>query len=110
MAEITRAYRERNIERIQALLVEYEADAETVDTHDFGSRLMQILCRIAEATLRLKTVKKELKELKRSEMNRFRQAIEAEEARGADPVGELVRSIGAQIRQAKAQLREMRRA
>lgn len=110
MAEITRAYREGNIERIQTLLVEYEADAETAETHDFGSRLMQLLCRIAEATLRFKAIKKEYKELKRCEMNRFRRAIEADEARGGDPIGDLVRSINAQIREARAQLREMRRA
>ena len=107
MAALNTAYRDGDFARMQTLLHDYEQRPEAITGEDVGAKLIRLIRQVAQLEQRIAATEDEIAALHASELHQLRHQIEAEEAQGRDPLGQLAAQLQRQIetvRQTLAQL------
>jgi hypothetical protein len=107
MAALNAAYRAGDFARVQTLLHDYEQRPEAITGEDVGAKLIRLIRQVAQLEQHLAATEYEIAALRASELQQLQQRIEAEEAQGRDPLGQLAAQLQRQIetvRQILAQL------
>jgi len=101
MAQINLAYKRGDLHAIERLIKEYGEDPEAIVGEDVASRIVKTIRRIAQLRRRIEQVEQELDALKQTDVYQLRQTIEQQEAKGADPLGDLACDLKTQISEKK---------
>jgi hypothetical protein len=107
MASLNLAYERRDLREIERLVTEFGQDPEAIVGEDIGSRIVKTLRRIAQLRRRLGELHLELEAHKQSEAYELRQTIEAGDAGGEDPLGDLAAQLTKEISKREAELKAM---
>lgn len=110
MAEVNKAYAEGDIERLEAILEEWEASPDAIEGEDVGSRLVRTIRMIARVKRRLGQIEKEVQALMETELYELKIRIDEAVQEGRDLIEEMAASVDAQIERARARLEELRAA
>lgn len=107
MAALNAAYRDGDLARIEALLHDYEQRPEAITGEDVGAKLIRLIRQVAQLEQRLATTEEEIAALRASELYQLQQQIQAEEAQGRDPLGQLAAQLQRQIKTARRTLAQL---
>ena len=110
MAEVNKAYAEGDIERLEAILEEWEASPDAIEGEDVGSRLVRTIRMIARVKRRLGQIEKEVQALTETELYELKIRINEAAQEERDLIEELAAGVDAQIERARARLEELRAA
>ena len=89
-------------------MTEFGQDPEAVVGEDIASRIVKAIRRIDQLRRRLTGLQAELAEFQQTEAFQLRQSVEASEASGEDPLGDLARHLAREIARREADLRAVR--
>ena len=107
MAEVNRAYREGDVNRLEAILTEWQSSPDAIEGEDVPSRLVRTIRMIARVRTRLAQIELEMQAMVESDLHALRQkCLDAAEA-GKDLLQEMADKVGAEIRAAKASLESL---
>lgn len=101
MAQINLAYKRGDLQAIERLIKEYGEDPEAIFGEDVASQIVKTIRRIAQLRRRIEQVEQELEALKKTDVYQLKQTIEHQEAKGADPLGDLACDLKTQISEKK---------
>ena len=104
MSDLNAAYARGDLEAIKALIRKHQDDPSEVHGDDTGARIVRAIRTIAQLRARIAEIQSELDALQGTELYQLKLKAEAEEARGGDPLGNLARSLTAQILEKRTQL------
>lgn len=93
MAKLNNAYERGDLVEVERLIEAFGQDPEFIVSEDVGSRIVKAIRRIAQLKRRLAELGAELEALRRSDGFELRETVEAAEARGEDPIGELAAKL-----------------
>ncbi|MBI4383276.1 MAG: J domain-containing protein [Nitrospinae bacterium] len=93
MARLNMAYEGLDEHRIRAILQEWEDGRKTDDAAGLGLQLVKAIRKIAQARLRLESIRDETERLRNCEMFKLMEKIGAAEKEGRDILGEMVSEI-----------------
>jgi hypothetical protein len=97
MAEVNLAYEQGDQTAIQKRMEEFGQDPETIVGEDVGSRIVKAIRRIAQLRRRLNELQQEIDAQRKTEIWQLKKNIEEGEAKGGDPLGDLVRQLKQQV-------------
>jgi len=89
-------------------VTEFGQDPEAIVGEDIASRIVKAIRRIAQLRRRLADLQTELEAYQQTEVFRLRQTIEASQALGEDPLGDLAEHLAQEISQRGANLKAVR--
>jgi len=101
MAAVNDAYAAGDIERLRQILQEWESSPESVIGEGIAVDLVRIIRSISQIKGRLKTIEKEIKTIKETEMHKMMMQVQEAEKSGRDLLNELADKIDADIKLAK---------
>ncbi len=101
MAEVNDAYANGDIERLRQILHEWESSPESVIGEGIASDLVRMIRSISQIKGRLKTIEKEIKTIKETEMYKMMIQVQEAEKNGRDLLKELSVKIDSDIKLAK---------
>ncbi len=104
MAEVNDAYANGDIERLRQILQEWESSPESVIGEGIASDLVRMIRSISQIKGRLKTIEKEIKTIKETEMHKMMMQVQEAEENGRDLLTELADKIDSDIQLAKEKL------
>jgi hypothetical protein len=107
MAALNLAYERGDLKEIERLVIEFGEDPEAIVGEDVGSRIVKTIRRIAQLRRRLGELQLELEAHEKSEAYELRQAIEAGDASGDNPLEDLARQLTKEISEREAELKAM---
>jgi hypothetical protein len=107
MTALNAAYRAGDPTRIEALLHDHERRPEAITGEDVGARLIRLIRQIAQLEHHLAATDDEIAALRASDLYQLRQQIDAEEAQGRDPFGQLAAQLHHQIETLRRALAEL---
>lgn len=107
MAALNLAYERGDLKEIERLVAEFGQDPEAIVGEDVGSRIVKTIRRIAQLRRRLGELQMELEAHKKSEAYELRQTIEAADASGDDPLGDLAKQLVKEISEREAELKAL---
>jgi len=108
MTLVNLAYECGNLREIERLVTEFGQDPEAVVGEDIASRIVKAIRRIAQLRRRLADLQAGLAEFQQTEAFQLRRSVEASEASGEDPLGDLAMHLAQEIARRKADLRAVR--
>ncbi len=108
MALVNLAYERGDQRAIEKLIEEFGQDPEAIVGEDIGSRIVKAIRRIAQLRRRLGEIQQEIEVLKKTEIFQLKQNIEKAEARGDDPLGDLVQQLVKELSERKIRLKAAR--
>ena len=104
MAEVNDAYANGDIERLRQILKEWESSPESVTGEWIAFDLVRMIRSISQIKGRLKTIEKEIKTIKETEMHKMMMQVQEAEENGRDLLNELADKIDSDIQLAKGKL------
>jgi len=104
MAEVNDAYANGDIERLRQILQEWESSPESVKGEGIAVDLVKMIRSISQIKGRLKTIEKEIKTIKETEMHKMMIQVQEAEENGRDLLSELADKIDSDIRLVKERL------
>lgn len=108
MAEANQAYEEGNIEKLQAILQNWETSPESVKGEGISFELIRIIRQIAQSRERLKAIQAEITALEQTELYQLKtKAIEAEEV-GQDLLADMADELDEQINLSMQKLKDLK--
>jgi|ERR1700722_19619563 hypothetical protein len=96
-----------DLKEVERLMTEFGQDPEAIIGEDVRSCIVKAIRRIAQLQRRLSELQLELEAHKKSEAYELRQTIEAADARGNDPLGDLATQLINEICEREAELMAM---
>ena len=99
MKRLNLAYEQGDLSAIEKIISEYGEDPDAIVGEDVASRIVKAIRRIAQLRRRLTEIQQE-----KTEIFQLRQAIEEQEAKGGDPLGDLARNLELQISKKTAKM------
>lgn len=105
MAALNLAYERGDLKEIERLVAEFGQDPEAIVGEDVGSQIVKTIRRIAQLRRRLGELQLELNAHKKSEAYELRQTVEAADASGDDPLGDLAKQLVNEISEREAELK-----
>lgn len=108
MSEANQAYSEGDVERLNAILREWETSPEAIEGEDVGSRLIRTIRMISRVRRRISAIENELKELMLSELYELKRRVDEAKEEGRDLIMEIASQIDEQIKIANKRLAELR--
>ena len=106
MALLNLAYENGDIREIDRLVAEFGTDPEAVVGEDIASRIVKAIRRIAQLRRRLSELNAEIDVFQQTDAYELKQTIDAAEADGTDPLGELASELAREIAKREAELRQ----
>jgi hypothetical protein len=97
MALVNLAYERGDQAAIEKVIQEFGQDPEWIVGEDIGSRIVKAVRRNAQLRRRLDEVQQEMDGMQKSEIFQLKQNIQAAEAKGDDPLGELAQQLMQEI-------------
>ena len=110
MAQVNLAYERGDLKAIEKLIEEYGQDPEAITGEDVASRLVKTIRRIAQLRRRMNDLQHEIDAQQQTEIFQLKQSIEAYEAKGEDPLGDLANNLTQELSKRKVQLEKARQA
>ena len=107
MQEVNQAYAERNEERLQALLNEWESSPDSVSGEGTGAELIRIIRQIARVRNRIEAISKEMDKLKELELYKLKLKIDEAQDDGLDRLSEMADEVDVQIENANTRLKDI---
>jgi len=104
MAEVNDAYANGDIERLRQILQEWESSPESVIGEGIANDLVRMIRSVSQIKGRLKTIEKEIKTIKETEMHKMMMQVQEAEENGRDLLNELADKIDSDIQLAKGKL------
>ncbi len=104
MAKANRAYQEADIEKLRAILAEWEDSPESVKGKGAGADLVRLIRKIAQVEGRLRTIELEMVQLKESDLYKLKKKVEEAEIQGKDLLSEMAAKVEGKISKAKERL------
>jgi len=104
MAQVNDAYAAGDIERLRQILQEWESSPESVIGEGIAVDLVRTIRSISQIKGRLKTIEKEIKTIKETEMHKMMMQVQEAEKSGRDLLNELSAKIESDIQLAKERL------
>lgn len=104
MAEANRAYEERDDDRLQAILQEWETSPEAIAGQGPAAELVRAIRKIAQVRSRLDAIEKDMDRLRESPIHELKVRVEEAESEGRDLLGEMAAAVEDQIAEAKQKL------
>lgn len=104
MAEVNRAYSEGDIDRLQAILREWEAGPEAIEGEGVAARLVRTIRMIARVRDRLKEIESEMELLIQSDIHELRFRVEEAARDGRDLIEEMAGEVSKEISKARDHL------
>lgn len=108
MALLNLAYECGDLQEIERLVAEFGQDPDAIMGEDIASRIVKAIRRIAQLRRRLADLRSELAMFQQTDAFQLRQTVEAAEAAGEDPIGDLARHAAWEIARREADLRAVR--
>jgi DnaJ-domain-containing protein 1 len=108
MAAANRAYAEGNIQRLQAILNNWELSPESVTGQGTAAELIRTLRKIAQSQKRLVIIERKLQALHRTELHQLQLRTQKAEAMGRDLLNEMARKVDQQIATAQKRLSDLK--
>ena len=108
MAEVNKAYEEGDVERLEAILSEWETSPEFIEGEDVGSRLVRAIRMIARVKRRIKQIEKDIKQLMQSDLYELKLKVDAAENEGKDLIEEIVEKIDNEILKTREYLKTLK--
>jgi hypothetical protein len=108
MAEVNKAYEDGDVERLEAILSEWETSPEAIEGEDIGSRLIRTIRMIARVKRRIAQIDKDIQQIVQSDLYELKLKIEKAETEGRDLIEEMATQLDKQIQDAKCQLSQLR--
>jgi hypothetical protein len=105
MATLNLAYERGDLKEMERLVAEFGQDPEAIVGEDVGSQIVKTIRRIAQLRRRLGELQLELNAHKKSEAYELRQTVEAADASGDDPLGDLAKQLVNEISEREAELK-----
>ncbi len=110
MAAVNKAYQEGDIERLEAILREWETSPEAVEGEDVGSRLVRTIRMIARVKDRIAQIEKEIQRLYTTDIYKLREKVEQAQIMGRDLLEEMVEQIDQEISRSREYLNSLKRS
>lgn len=104
MAEVNDAYANGDIERLRQILQEWESSTESVIGEGIAVDLVRMIRSISQIKGRLKTIEKDIKAIKETEMHKMMMQVQEAEENSRDLLNELADKIDSDIQLAKEKL------
>jgi hypothetical protein len=104
MAEVNKAYQEGDIEKLRAILREWESSPEAIEGEDIGSKLIRTIRMIARVRERINQIGQEIRNLMEADLYELKQKVDEAAREGRDLITEIADRIMAEIEQEKARL------
>jgi DnaJ-domain-containing protein 1 len=108
MAEANQAYEEGNLEKLQAIVHDWESSPESVKGEGISFELIRIIRQIAQSRERLKAIQAEIETLEQTELYQLKtKIIEAREF-GQDLLADMANELDEQINVAMKKLEQLK--
>ena len=108
MAEANQAYEDGNLEKLQAILHDWESSPESVKGEGISFELIRIIRQIAQSRERLKAIQSEITLLEQTELYQLKtKVIQAQEI-GQDLLADMSNELDEQINVAMQKLKELK--
>ncbi|BAU65118.1 DnaJ-like protein [Stanieria sp. NIES-3757] len=108
MAEANQAYEDGNVEKLQAILHDWESSPESVKGEGISFELIRIIRQIAQSRKRLKVIQSEIEALEQTELYQLKiKIIEAKKV-GQDLLADMANELDKQINIAMQKLEELK--
>jgi len=107
MQEVNKAYAERDEERLQSLINEWENSPDSVAGQGTAAELIRIIRQIALVSARIKAIGKEFNNLKKSELYILKLKIEEAQDDGKDLLSEMAAEVDGKIEDANTRLKNI---
>lgn len=109
MAEVNKAYRDGDVERLEAILREWETSPDAIEGEDIGSRLVRAIRMIARVKDRILEIEQEIQRLYTTDIYQLRIKIEHANAIGRDLLEEMAEQIDQEILQSREHLNSLKK-
>ena len=108
MSEVNQAYEEGDVERLKAILQEWETSPEAIEGEDIGARLVRTIRMIACIRRRIAEIEKNLNQLMHSDLYDLMMKVSQAADEGRDLLVEMVDKIDQEIKLARSNLNNLR--
>jgi hypothetical protein len=108
MAEVNKAYAEGDIDRLRAILREWETSPDAVKGEGVPERLVRTIRKIHQARAGIERIVQEIDRLKNSDLAKLREAVEKAKGQGRDMLAEMAKRLDKEIEAARKALQELR--
>lgn len=104
MVKANLAYQEGDVEKLRAILNEWEDSPESVKGEGAGADLVRIIRKISHVEVRLRAIELEITKMRESELYQLKTKVEAAEDEGRDLLSEMASKVEDEINEAHARL------
>jgi len=108
MAEVNKAYAEGDIDRLRAILREWETSPDAIQGEGVAERLVRTIRKIHQARAGIERIVKEINRLRTSDLAKLRDTVERAKGQGRDLLAEMAKRLDQEIEVARKALRELR--
>lgn len=109
MAEANRAYEDGDEAKLRAILDEWESSPESVKGEGVAAELVRVIRKISQIKKRLRSIRIELTQLRKSDLYKLKRNAEKAEDKGRDLLSELAAQVDEDIAVALNRLAELSR-
>ena len=109
MAEANQAYEDGNLERLQAILHDWQSSPESVKGKGISFELIRIIRQIAQSRKRLKTIQAEIRALEKTELFQLKTKVKEAQETGQDLLIDMSNELDEQISIATQELNKLKR-
>lgn len=104
MAELNRAYENGDEDKMKKLLEDWQHNPDLIKGTDICADLIRVIRQIAQVAKRLKDLKTEIEDFKRTELYQLREKVEAEMREGRNLLDQMANRAESHIKKAKRRL------
>lgn len=104
MAELNNAYENGDEERMRKLLEDWQHNPDLIKGDSIGDSLIRVIRQIAQVSKRLKDLKTEIEDFKKTELYGLREKVEAEMREGRNLLNQMANRAESHIKKAKRRL------
>jgi len=108
MAEVNKAYRDGDYERLETILREWETSPESIEGEDVGSRLVRTIRMIARVKYRIAQIEQEIQRLYSTPIYELKSKVEESSSQGRDLLMEMVEQVDKEIEEAREYLNSLK--
>jgi DnaJ-domain-containing protein 1 len=108
MAEANQAYENGDIEKLKAILQDWESSPESLKGEGISFELIRIIRQIAQSRERLKNIQSEIRLLEQTELFQLRKKIFQAKETGQDLLADMAHELDEQINNLKEELEQLK--
>lgn len=108
MAEVKRACEKGDVDRLEAILREWETSPEAAEGEDVGPRLVGVIRKLARVRDRILQIEKEMQALMESDLYELKRKYEEAEQASRDLFQEMVSRVEVDIQAANQKLNNLK--